>query len=166
MRQLVRWVFVTAIILCAGSLKAHADPVMLTVQEASEVLAGCTALDGHDRVVKDGAQERVVREPYKFSGGFLLAVAKNITKLREVMTAYQTAHNAKVMELSEGKGSLDPNSDAARKIAVADAEILATKQTIDLVLISTKELGLDPPTSNPLPPSQIANLSKILMVDK
>jgi hypothetical protein len=145
--------------------EAKADPVTITVQDAAEILSGCTALDGRDRVVKDGEREKIIKEPYKFNGGFLLAIAKDTIRLREIITAYQTAHNAKIVELSGGSGSVDPNSDAGKKLSIADAEMLATKQPVDLIMINEKELNLDPPNNNQIPPSVLANLSKII-VDK
>jgi hypothetical protein len=41
----------------------------LTIDQVSTLLAAHKALDGHDRIVKDGADEKVVKELYNIGFG-------------------------------------------------------------------------------------------------
>lgn len=113
----------------------------LTVREAMNALAGLGALDGTQRVVKEGAAERVVVEPNKLDGPFRFTLARNIHKLRAVSEAHDTARNALIKELSGG-GEKVPDE---RLVEFGDRykAILEMTEDVALTKITEADLKLD-----------------------
>lgn len=150
-----------AVALIISIHPARAEPMTLTVAQIRDLFIGLSGLDGYARVVKDGEREQVVRMPYSFSGGTLLALAKNTDSLKPVVQQFDSARSRLLLQLSGGTGKLtDGTSEHADYLVQLNA-MLEKEQTIDLVKIKDEELGLMPPKSNPIPPSVLSQLSPI-----
>lgn len=128
----------------------------MKVSEASALLSALSALDGYDRVIKEGGNEKSVRDSYKL-GPARMAVARNIRALREVVEDFQRAQNALIIEESGGTGSVDQktNPEGAARVAVEIQKMVDTEHEISLISISEADLKLD---VNPIPPSVLASM--------
>lgn len=115
--------------------------ITLSVNEMLGLSNALMALDGHDRVTKDGAREVIVKESYKFGPGFRLAVARNMTVLRHFIIDTQSVARS----LGEDKQAID--------------KLGTEKHGIELIPIEELELKLD---VNEIPPSVLSGLSPIL----
>lgn len=128
----------------------------MKISEASALLSALSALDGYERVIKEGGNEKSVRDSYKL-GPARLTIARNIRALREVVEDFQRAQNALIIEESGGTGSVDPktNPEGAARVAVEIQKMVETEHAIALLPISEADLKLD---VNPIPPSVLASL--------
>lgn len=128
----------------------------MKISEASTLLDALSALDGYDRVIKEGGGEKAVRDSYKL-GTARLTVARNIRALREVVGDFQRAQNALIIEESGGTGTVDQktNPEGAARVAVEIQKMIETEHEIALLTISEPDLKLD---VNPIPPSVLASL--------
>lgn len=132
---------IIALLITIGlSVPALAAEVYLPVNDIVAVGNALVALDGYDRAVKDGAQDRVIREPYKFSPGVRLTIARDLTTIKAVVADVQTA--ARGLD----KAAID-------KLGIE-------KQPLTLAPISAKDLSLD---QNPIPPSVLSALSVVIV---
>lgn len=148
-----------ALVNCAF---AADDPPKLTVEQVMNVAQGLASLDCAKDTIKDGASEKEVCRPYKFGGGLVLLIARDLSKARGVIQAYQTAHNQLIKEMS------DP---ATGKIADArvvefsqeDRKITSAQADADLDHIRWVELKVGSGSGeNPVPPSVVSLLQPIL----
>lgn len=143
---------------------ANAEQVTLTYEEAANILPALSALDSYEDIDN---QQKMVKRFYKFSGSVRLAIAKDITALRNVLLVFRDAHNAKIQELTGGDvGNKEKQDSVAAAVNASDNEMSKHKQPIELDKIKIEDLGLDPPNNNPIPPSVIAGLNLILVAPK
>lgn len=155
----MKYALLPALALLLVPTLGHAEKLTLTVRTATELLLGLSALDGSERVVKEGTAERVLKEPYKLPAGVRLAIARNIVTLRAVVGPVQLAYQGKVVELTGGR---EPSPEIARQLRAEELSLETLTQDIELTKIGTRDLGLEPPASNPIPPSILAQLTPIL----
>jgi hypothetical protein len=101
MRSLI---LVAALLL---STAAQAESVSLTVQQTRELYVALSSLDGYDKVVKDGASEKVVKTPYAFGGGLRLAIGRNLLAVSPTVQAYDKANPRTLHSVSNGKDKLE-----------------------------------------------------------
>lgn len=153
-----------AFIACTlTSASAGAEPIKLSVDQVAIVYQGLAALDGYDKPVKDGQQEHSIKVFYEFGGGLRLSIARDMTKLREVVTVYQAARQAALASVGAiplgPDGKPDESSAPARQFGVEDLKMRSDAQEIELDSIKTDELKLD---KNPIPASILSFLSPIL----
>lgn len=128
-------------------------------EQAYELLDGLKTLDGHQVIIRDGAKESAVMQPYTFGGGLLLVIAGDIAKLHAVTATFEAAKRALVMQASKGTGQIAPGSPEWASSKEQLANMLAEKQPIELRHIKAAELNLE---KNPIPPSVLALLEPIL----
>lgn len=129
-----------------------------SVEDAIKLLDGLVKLDGYDRPIKDGANERSIRELYKFRGGLRLLIARNMVKLRAVSDVFQAARNGLVREFADNSGSVPMSNMGA--FLNEENEILKAPQQIELAEIVVRELKLD---VNPIPASVLALIDPLLV---
>lgn len=152
---------VLAVLVSLGS--ARAEQIHLTMQKAIEVLDGLAQLSaGNTRVVKEGAQERVVQEHYKgWSVGLIDAQKKDIIALRDVVQSYEQARQQRERDLSDDQGKL--TKAAQSTLAKEAAAELSKDRAYDLDRFKEGELLLD---QNTITPGVLANLAPILAPEK
>ena len=164
-----RLVLLSCLLLAPGIARADdAKPTSLTVEQAINLATALQGLDGYQQVIKGASGESSVTQHYKFDALTLLALAHDMSALRPIIIDARTAHDKKLAELSAGgplacvDAPVTPGTAAYNQMQAEDAQINASKHAVDLTQISVADLKLDPPTSNPIPPSVLAGLSPIL----
>lgn len=126
----------------------------IKLSDASNLLVALCALDGYERIIKDGANEKTALDSYKL-GALRLPIAKNVRVLRGALEDFQRARNGLVMEASGGKGELDPKDTQANvKLGFAVQKLLDTEQELPLEPLPEAELL----AAGPIPPSVLASL--------
>jgi hypothetical protein len=170
MRVKRHWPFVIALIaLGLLSWQADAASIKMTTNDVFSLFNGLQQLDSYDRIWKDKDGEHLIKDHYKLSGATLMAIAHDMLVIRGVVQATQAARQAKMAELYVGAPA-DSNSvegkafavSVAKKMQDEDATIGKVEQELDLTTILVKDLRLDPPDNNPIPPSTISLLMPIL----
>lgn len=116
--------------------KEVAAPVSRMIALANAI----ASLDGSDRVVKDGASERVVKEPYKFERGFRIAMARNLTALKPILEGYEKELSVIRVEIG---GEIKDGSPAMMRLNEENRRLLAIVQKANLFTIAEAELKLD-----------------------
>jgi len=124
---------------------------------AQQILRLIEALQHFDAMppMQDG---KPARAPYKLAGTVRMAMARNVAKLGEVVSAYQNARNALVYDHAVAGG----NAVAPDKIADferAHAELLSSVHEVDLIRLSEANLQLD---VNEVPVSVLAALIPVM----
>jgi hypothetical protein len=136
----------------------------LSVREAAVLLRGLKALDGYERVVKDGEKEKIVTEHYKFSPNFVWAMAKNHITLNKIMEAFDEARKVVTKSVFNGK-IIKPDTEKPDELALlteANDQLdvfLDKKEEVELCYITQGELSLG---ENRIPPSHLAALGRLL----
>lgn len=154
----MRRILIAVIAALAFSAPLKAEPLKITVEQAWTIFNGLKALDGYQDKLKDGERVTSINVSYKFGPGLRWAVAKNEIALQAVVETYQKAARAQHAELDSTR-SLDPNSDAGKSLAEADAKLASEITTVDLVRLKQAEFNLD---KNEIPPSVLAAISAIV----
>lgn len=132
---------------------ARADPVELTIQQAANLLVGLNSLDGYQDSIKDGEREHVIVKTYMLGGGVRLAIGKDISRLTEIVAAARKADGGLQKQYPSGGPELAAEQD----------KLMAKVEKVDLIKLKVNELGLMPPTSNPIPPSVLSRLAPIII---
>lgn len=133
-----------------------ADEQKLTVEQVIRINTALLSMNCGDRVIKDGAKESMICDPYKWSPGLNWLIATNQSKTQEIATRYGKLRNqavAKVVRKPDG----NPTEEAAAKFAVEDQEQLDIK--IDIALWHFRGTDLEPMN---LPPKVISGLLPII----
>lgn len=150
----VKHAALAGLLLCSP---AYAES--LTNEQALGIFGALSALDGYEKVLKDGASEKAVKVPYDFGGGLRLVIAQDMVALKPKVDAYTTAHNALIMQLSNGKGDFKDNPKGEIEAQDQTLTMLSAKIDVGLTHIREPELKLD---ENRIPPSILAGLLPIL----
>jgi hypothetical protein len=146
MFQVFRIAFSIMLATINVAVASETKSLSLTTNEVANLAAALVALDGSDKIVKDGLQDKIVKAPYNLGAGLRLVVAHDLTTARGLLTEFQLA--ASGMQKTDG--------DKAK----GEIEILAMqKQQVQLTTIDISELMLD---QNQIPPSVLSGLSPIL----
>lgn len=131
----------------------------MKLNEALNCLAALNALDGHQKIVKDGGVEKPVFVAYKFSVNVRMTIARNMAKLNAEQKAYQEARNGFIRELSGG-GEKVPE-DKLPEFRKYDAAILEGEcEDLKLTKLTMEDLNLG--TNEELPNSVVAALLPLL----
>lgn len=135
----------------------------LTNQRLLELEAALVALDGCDKIVKDGERERVVKDFYKLGGGLRMSMAKNRMVLKAALAAHELARQAAFKEASDGADSIDSKTDEGRlqlqKLNSLMNELAQQTHEVELLTLTQDELRLD---QNPVPIDVLVGLGPIL----
>lgn len=142
-----------ALIFAAGT--AHADP--FTIEQCQLVNIGLQQLDGYDRVVKDGQNERVVRQTYNLGPGLRLSIARNMEKLRRVDASLRQARLGVLQQFSGGESKVPDGNLIAYQ--AEDRKLMDAPCGEDLIRIKLDELKL---SENPVPASVLSVLLPIV----
>lgn len=126
----------------------------LTPNQYSGLLAAHRALDGFDRIVKDGDNERVVRQSYTLNFGVRLKLAENIEVLEAQLRRFE-AERTKLFFVHAKEGSIEAGTEGAVAFSKAMEEAVTTVVDIDLNPIDFDELGK---SFDPYPPSVLSAL--------
>lgn len=127
---------------------ALAEPAgKITVAQGLSLLAGLRNLDGHQVIVKQGANESVVMVPWDFASGSLrLRIANNISILAPTEKAADDSKTSIIKELTRGKApSIQPGTPEADAFVAQYQDVLngPAPGTQDLGRIKASELKLD-----------------------
>lgn len=136
----------------------------LTNQQVNELAGAISAMNGYERIVKDGEKERAVADTYKHIGvGLKSSMAKNLVALKAPAAAYELARQAIFRECSGGADSIDTKTDEGqqqmRRLNTLLAELATQTHDVDLLTLKLEELRLD---VNPWPVTVLAGLGPIL----
>jgi len=148
-------IFALAFLTLAAPASA-ADAPSLTVEQVIQIGNGIAALDGYDKIVKDGASEKSVHVPYQFGGGLRLLLASDLDKARTVIKRYQDAVQA-LFSAMQKDGKI-PDASLAQYTA-EQRKMLDQPADVQLARIKADELKL---SENPIPSSVLSNLVPIL----
>lgn len=129
----------------------------LSMEKMIAARVALVALDGYDKIVKDGEKERAVRELYKLGGGLRLLIAKNINALAKEIETFQRARNELVLECANGEEKVPPEKRAG--FIREERALLDVEYDLEIVPIKSNELKLD---QNPIPASVLADLGPLL----
>lgn len=129
----------------------------LSIEQMIQINGGLAALDGYQKIIKDGERERVAQELYKLGGGLRLSIAKNKNKIEQILTAFQKARNDLVYQY--GNGSASVPDDKAEAFSRDERPMLEMEHDIDISAIDVDQLKLD---ENPIPGTVLSALMPIL----
>ena len=110
--------------------------LILKPEQVVSLLGGLQALGGYDRVIKDGAGERVVHDTYKLGAGLRRVIGKNIAELMRVNADTVEAQRALIAEY----GMIDKGSTVEAKYNVELMRLLEMRDEVELITISAGEL--------------------------
>jgi hypothetical protein len=130
-----------AIGLFAFVTAASADPIPLTVTQIYQISVGISQLNaGAARVIKDGANEKQVTEPFVFSSSVRVALAIDASRVTDALAAPQKEiREATQAAMKDGK--VPPEDQKSLDAAVE--KITNRKVDIDLIHITEQDLALD-----------------------
>lgn len=136
----------------------------LTNQEVGELKSAIKALDGYEKIVKDGEKERAVLDYYKLGTGFKASLAKNQIALKPAADAYEMARNAVFRECSGGEETIATQTEEGKlQMQRLNARLLdLSRETneVELLTVKLEELRLD--TNDKMPITVIGGLGPIL----
>lgn len=115
-------------------------------------------LDGYDRAVKDGANERIVNEKYKFERGFRSAMSRNMSALKPIIEAFDKERQALQVEYGAHNCTATPSPECI-KFNIEERRLLALEHKASLFTIAEAELKLD---QNPIPIAILSALDPIM----
>lgn len=168
---MLKHALVAAAVLCAA-LPAVAqtrpeNTTKVTVEQADRILNALAALDGYQKVVKDGGQDKVVLVAYELSGNTRKLIAKDIDILTPVLRQYGKVRQGLVKQFFNRDVLPASGSEEFQKMAQTDTFKKLTDEVQkqldapvdeEVQKISDADLKLD---TNPIPPSVLAALSPI-----
>jgi hypothetical protein len=151
----------TALALLLGMLAAAgAEP--MTIRKCLEIMAALNVVDqGHERVVKEAAGERVVREQFLLPGTVRLALSLNMSSLRPITEAAERTRGALLTQIGAGK-PIGPDTQEMRDFNAEWEKVIDTEKEVSLLKIKAKDLLGEPPRENAIPSSALALLMPIL----
>lgn len=159
--MLIRTVAAIALLLSAVLPASAKD--QFTVEELILLGNNLAKLDGYEKVVKDGAQERTTKVFYNFEPGLRWQNATSIDKIvavdkqyRQQLRIIRDAVNAK-----DVSGNTPEEKAAARAAlyAAEDQKLLTTIPGVDIAHIKLDELKLK---ENPIPATVLGLLKPII----
>lgn len=130
----------------------------LTIGQAVDLLTAHKALDGYDKIVKDGNSEKIVKQAYKLGFGFRLLIAGNIEVLEGLVRRWNKERDKLIMHHANGDTTIPPNSPAAKLFAREMQGAMETEHDLNLDLIEFDELNGG---ENDYPPSVLAGLMPV-----
>lgn len=149
--------------LAAAAMAEERVKMSLTYNQVLEMQQALTALDGEDRAIGSGANERVIKLPYDFSGTFLIAKFHDMTALREDLNAFDAARREIVKKHAGESGQFaqtDGHPSEAQLRAEAEiVELAATRHDLLLVKLNLKDFNLD---HNRVPGSALSALAPLI----
>ena len=132
----------------------------LSLHSVRTVHSALQSLDGYERVIKEGAGERVVHVAYRFDGRTRVKIALALGAMESHLGALQTTANGLIREISEGQERIDAGN--AEQVARYNAEMNAALEhevACELDPLTFDELLRD---DNPIPGSVLAALSPLI----
>lgn len=148
------------LIIVAGARSAEPMPTKpLTVGQIITIGNVLMRISCQDKVIKDGAKESFVCEPYsadKLKPGLSWQIAGNLSKATEITSRFQRAHNqALIGQARKPDGALTDEAQSA--MAAHDAGLLEMEEKIDFERFKRAEIE---PLN--LPPAIISALMPII----
>jgi len=144
----------------------------LKTRTASELLAGLGALDGYQRIIKDGDKETAVLVPYKIDGAARRIIFRNMARLKPELEEFNKVSQDLFRQISGGRDVLDPKENPAdgplltaynaqnRDLLDADIEV-----DLKMILLSRLLGGDNEKALNNIPGSVLALLAPIITDD-
>jgi len=146
--------FSAVILLSVLSLPAQAAD--FTVDQVIGIGNALAGLNCGNRVVKDGAKESVICEPYKWTPGVSWVIARNLNKAQEVARQFDRMRETEIAKLRRKEDGA-PREDAIAALNVLIRGWLDASIKIDLEKL--KQSDLEPMN---IPPQVIAPLLPIV----
>lgn len=126
----------------------------IDTETAVELSNALSALDGYEKIVKDGEKERGVRGPYKFGGGLRMTNGTNIKALADIVDTHGEAQKD-IFNALRGDEDYIQDADDQARLAARLNELKPHPVEVEQRTISEDELRLD---INPIPGTVLANL--------
>lgn len=144
-----------------ASAQVQPEPIKMSLEKAANLLAGLQSLDGWDKVVKDGATERVVHVHYEMSGRLRMLIARDIDTLAPAISAFGKARADILTQARAANAGKLPENDTpeAGKALKEIQGLLDGEEQFSLLKIGEAELKLD---ANPIPPSVLRQLAPLI----
>lgn len=130
----------------------------LVLEELRNISIGITLIDMHEKIVKDGERERVVKVPYKLGVGFRLAMAANQDRLNVIISRCEKFRNEEIVRLST-PGTNKVSDENAAEFYKFDKAIQEEIHSIKLTKIKEEDLSL---SDNPIPILALTLLMRLL----
>lgn len=147
------------------SAPAWAADQKITLEQADKVLTALNSLDGHQKIVKDGGQEKVAIVEYELTGNTRKLIAKDIDILTPVVRRFGKVRQGLIKQylgidtLPAGdEFSKLSRSDEFKKLTDEIQKQLDAPIEEEVQKINDVDLKLD---ANPIPPSILAALTPI-----
>lgn len=155
----MRFITTSFLLIFALAFPASAEEITLSVDRAIALRNALSSLDGYERAVKDGANERIIKESYKFDPGARWAMSKNITALTPIFDSYRVAVNATIASIAGSKGKIDPGTTEEVEFNRQREELGKAMVTVDVVMLKQEELKAE---VNPIPPLILSFVSPVI----
>lgn len=132
--------------------------IALKPGKAQAVLQALAALDGYERMYREGETERVARVPYNLSWDLRMTLGENKDALERAIEAYLKCRNEIITRHAGGKRRVDPSNLAAVEACAEEVLALDEKDIVfECAPIDFDELK-GKAEVNPIPPSVLAAL--------
>lgn len=128
--------------------------MQITIDKALSLRAGLTALDGYNKIIKNGENESTAVVPFKLSGVMRMTIARNISRLEQPLADYNKARNEVIKSLAGPDGNAVPPEKLAEFLA-QDVGMRKQETELSLTKLKVADLNLD---DNPIPGSVLAML--------
>lgn len=161
-RRLLTAILASFVMTFGASAQDAASPARphLTFDQVRDLIGGLVALDGRQRVVKDGQQERIVPQEYDLAPGIRLVIAQNLLRAKNTFAPLQPAFAAVQRQFADANGKVPDERLVEFNLAVRKLQDSLTDA--DFIPIKYEELK---PSVNNFPPSVIAALLPILVME-
>lgn len=154
------------LVVSTAAAQPKAKEVSLPLGRLIGLANAIVALDGPERVVREGDKERVIKDvlAYKFAPGFKTSMGRNLTALKVVVESYEKEINeVRDRMLLECKCKFDDGSDKAKlqldKLNDANRALMAVLQKVSLMTFNEGQLDLK---NNNIPVSILSGLDPII----
>jgi hypothetical protein len=133
--------------------------IKLDIAKMHAMNSALQALDGFDCVIRDGANDRIVRRFYAL-GKARLDIARNLNVLKHELQSFDDARAALIREASAGKDSITEQDEGWPRFKAEYEKMARAEQEIELCELKADDLRLD---QNDLPILALAALQDIIV---
>lgn len=133
----------------------------LKITKIKELQTALLKLDGVERVVKIDDKDKIVKEPFKFSGKVRWNIAKNVGVLNRKLEGFDKVRGDLITQISGGTNIIKPEeTEKMKEFQAQMADILQNEEEVDgLLKLKESDLDLD---SNAIPTEAIIGLDLLI----
>lgn len=155
------------VLFAVSAAVCFADPVKLRFNAITDLVGSLREMDGVEKVYENVAGQngatntRILRVPYDLKTPVRIALAKDLSALKQALDAFEQKRQVALNTVSPGAPERVQNDPAllAKFVTAWNAAVLEPV-IVDLVLISEEDLNLD--KNKDLPGSVLSGLGPII----